>query len=693
MGFHHEGKLDPTHGQTGLKRWQVIASQLRRGVTLALLGSVLLMPLSASGVASAHELEHATQAEAVSAPASAPLAEVAAVQAQARSLYDLQAQATTTPTMPHPITYFVPSAVPPIEFAEGTINVALLGIDTRPQLKIKNTDVIVIASINPSIPAVTLLSIPRDTLVYIPGRFVWKVNQAYVNGGFDLFKKTIAYNFGIRIDHYAMVNFSAVVHAVEAVGGIDVVATCPIYHIFPKDPYYMGGPWLARDWTDNFSGEVWKAGTRVPTQTIDIPKPGIYQLNGLQALAFARARYGIPGGDVDRGRREQRVIRAIFAKSKQVGTLTKIPELLDTFNKDVQTDFSLGDLLQLAGMADRVNDTVIRSRFLDTGGANGAMWTDARIYNGGLSNQFWRARRDYLADTLNVALNQRVNDSIAIDVLNGTNDPGFAAAAADRLSELGLRVVDIRPADTPYKESAIIDYTSNSKGSALPMLQKTFSIKSANVFTAPATSDVKYTVVVGADFNTCYYAKSLVASGSELIQANDNPIDTDTPLPETVNVVAPFATETPEATATPEATLPTEPAPTAAPTELPPPTPTTESTSSEPQPTATLTSPPTEVPTPTLAPELPAPTETPVAQNAAANAFVMVPTGDYVNIRRGASTRTRIIGLLRSGQRAQIVGRSTDGTWWQIRVGQRSGWVAAEFVRTSGDVAAVPVMS
>jgi len=692
MGFHHQNEIDQIKGQR-FQRWQTIASRLRRAVTLAVLGSVLLMPLSTTATVAAREWGNTAQAAAVDAPALAPLAAVAEDLAQSRSPYDLQAQATPTPTMPHPITYFIPSAVQPIEFAEGTINVALLGIDTRPQLKIKNTDVIVIASINPSIPAVTLLSIPRDTLVYIPGRFVWKVNQAYVNGGFDLFKKTIAYNFGIRIDHYAMVNFSAVVHAVEAVGGIDVVATCPIYHIFPKDPYYMGGPWLARDWTDNFSGEVWKAGTRVPTQTIDIPKPGIYQLNGLQALAFARARYGIPGGDVDRGRREQRVIRAIFAKSKQVGTLTKIPELLDTFNKDVQTDFTLTDLLQLAGMADRVNDTVIRSRFLDPGGANGAMWTDARIYSGGLSNEFWRARRNYLADTLNVALNQRVNDSIAIDVLNGTNDPGFAAAAADRLSELGLRVVDIRPADTPYKESAIIDYTSNSKGSAVPMLQKTFSIKSSNVFTAPATSDVKYTVVVGADFNTCYYAKSLVASGSELIQANDNPIDTDAPLPDTVEVVAPFATATSVATATPEATLTPEPSPTAVPTELPQPTPTTDSATAEPQPTATLASPPTEVPTPTLAPDLPVLTETPIVKDAVANAFVMVPVGDYVNIRRGASTRTRIIGLLRSGQRAQIIGRSPDHGWWQIRVGQRSGWVAAEFVRTSGDVAAVPVMS
>ena len=602
---------------------------------------------------------------------------------QTLASYEIASQGTTTVTMPHPITYFVPSAVKSIEFPEGTINVALLGVDTRPQLKIKNTDVIVIASINPSVPSVTMLSIPRDTLVYIPGRFVWKVNQAYANGGFDLFKRTIEYNFGIKIDHYAMVNFSAVIHAVEAVGGIDVVATCPIYHIFPKDPYYMGGPWLARDWTDNFSGDVWKAGTRVPTQTIDIPKPGVYQLNGLQALAFARARYGIPGGDVDRGRREQRVIRAIFAKAKQVGTLTKIPELLDTFNKDVQTDFALTDLLQLAGMADRINDTVIRSRFLDKGGSNGALWVDAKIYNGGLNNQFWVDRRNYLEQTLKIALNQRVNESIPVQVLNGTNDPGFAAAAADRLNELGLRVVDIKPADSPYVESIVLDHSTTSKGSAIPLLQKTFNIKNSNILTAPAEGDARYTIVVGSDFNTCYFAKSLLAAGSEEILANTDPNDTNVPLPDTIDIVAPLATDTPEPSLVPIATETV-----AAPTEIPV-VPTATPVPATPTAIVVMATPEnTTEPTPTTIAELPVITETVRSTD---RAFAIVPTGDFVNIRRGASTRTRVIGLLRSGQRAEIIGRSEDGTWWQVQLGGRQGWIAAEFVRTNGDTAAIPV--
>ena len=565
-----------------------------------------------------------------------------------------------TSQVTRPITYIVPSAVKPLELPPGTINVALLGVDTRPQFKYKNTDVIVIASINPDIPSVTMLSIPRDTLVYIPRRYVWKVNQAYAIGGFDLLKKTLLYNFGISVDHYAMVNFEALVHTVDLLGSVDVVATCPIYHVFPKDPYYIGNRMVAKDYTNQLTGEIYKAGTLVPTQTIDLPKPGVYSLDGLQALAYVRARKGIPGGDVDRGRREIRMIRAIFAKAKQLGTLTKIPDLLTQFGQDLQTDFTLPDLLSLAGSANSINDAVIRSRFLDKGGANGQAITDATIYAGGVSNEFWRARRDYLQDTLTVALNQRVNESIPIEVINGTSDAGFAVAAADRLNELGFRVAEIKAAPQPYAESMIVDHTMTKKGSAVPLLTRSFDIKLTNVITDPQPEGIRYSVVVGADFNTCYYAKSLQASGSEPIDAFSAPTDPEVALPDTVDVTAPFATATPIGLAAPT-----------------------------PEPTTTVIA--TPAPTATPAPAIVTSVITPVSAATQAGAIVIVPRGDVVNIRLTPSTRGRIIGKLSGGQQAIIIGRSNDGSWLEVRAGRRVGWVARSVVQVAGDVTGVPV--
>ena len=112
-------------------------------------------------------------------------------------------------------------------------------------------------------------------------------------------------------------------------------------------------------------------GKPIPTTTINIPSPGVYTLNGLQALAFARARYGVPGGDIDRGRREQLVIRAMLNKARQIGSLTKIPELYGQFEKNVQTDLGLGDILKLASVMTNLDDVVIRSRYIDGGGLSG----------------------------------------------------------------------------------------------------------------------------------------------------------------------------------------------------------------------------------------------------------------------------------------------------------------------------------
>lgn len=403
---------------------------------------------------------------------------------------------TQTPT-PIPI----PKPAPLTKLPANTINVALIGIDTRPTAPFKNTDVIVIASINPDAPAVTLLAIPRDTQVYIPGYAFTKINQAYALGGFRAFTETIRYNFGIDIHHYVMVNFAAVVNVVDILGGIDVVATCPLTHVFPKDPYYFGDPyWVSRTYTDTFTGEVWQAGTRVPTMTIDIPMPGIYRLNGIEALAFARARYGVPGGDLDRGRREQRVIRAIYAKAKQPAVITRLPALYREFAKDVVTDLTIRDVLGYVGLMSRIDDAVIRSRSLDSAGGAGAILPDGSL--AAVAPYNYAARVEQM---LTVTLNQRPNEGVLVEVVNATADPNFGIVAADRLSELGLRVGAIMRSSERYAQTVIIDYTTSNKGSLTPMLQKTLKVQPKNVISQPRGAGPRYRIIVGDDFNPCYY--------------------------------------------------------------------------------------------------------------------------------------------------------------------------------------------
>jgi anionic cell wall polymer biosynthesis LytR-Cps2A-Psr (LCP) family protein len=645
------------------------------------------------------------------------------------------AQAPQPPAAPAPEPVPIPPKARPVSLPPNTFNIALLGVDKRPDRGFMNTDVIIIASVNPDVPAVTMLSIPRDTPAYIPGVGVQKINTAYAAGGPDLFKETILYNFGLKIDNYAMVNFAGVVHAVEALGGIDVIATCPIQHTFPRDPYYMGGLVTSRDWVDTFTGEVWPAGTRIPLTSIDIPSPGVYSLNGLEALAFARARKGIPGGDVDRGRREQRVLRAMLAKARQVGSLNKLTDLYNAVKDDVESDMTLETILRYALMADKIGDAVIRSRYLVGYDANGAALPDAP--NPKLN------RQAYIEQALNVALNQRINDGIPVEVINGTGDAGFALAAADRLKELGFVITNIKPADQPYKSSVIIDHTTTPKGSPLPLILRTFNLKAANVQADPQPEGPRFSIIVGPDFNTCYYASSLRRAGSDPIAAGLTE-DVETPLEQSVIVTDSAKIETAMSQPITEtniiisatALLTTTPAVVVA--GAAPDTPLV--------PTAALT-PTFFVPTgdlinvrssPTTRARLlgrlrgpaegdilgrsidgkwlqfffpranrvawinsdvvtmrgyfenePAVVEAPVA---AEPPRVTIPRGDVVNIRQGPGTDFDVLGRMRSRQTAAIIGKNADGSWWQIRFGDAAAWVNSGVVQAIGDIAGVPIV-
>lgn len=399
----------------------------------------------------------------------------------------------------------VPAPMADIVLPAGTINIALLGVDSRPDKGFANTDVIVIASINPDAPAVTMLSIPRDTLVYIPGKRSAKVNTAFAQGGVELFKQTIKYNFGINIDYYAMVNFTGVVDAVDALDGVDIVVTCPLYQVFPKDPYYLGDEktplTVTQVYTDYFTKEVWTPGMAVPTTTIDIKHPGVYLFDGMQALAYVRARYGVPGGDVDRGRREQRFLRALVTKTRQLKAITRIPQLVARFADDLQTDLRLENILYFAGMVDRFSDAVIRSRYIDPAGLTAMAFPEI----GSVLIPDRAKLHDYIQQSLYVALNQRPNEGIPIEVWNGTVDRDFGIVAADRLAELGFTITAVRPAEKLVARTSIIDFSTTRKGSALPLLQRTFRIANDQIVAQPAKDGPRYRIIVGPDFDPCYY--------------------------------------------------------------------------------------------------------------------------------------------------------------------------------------------
>ncbi len=251
--------------------------------------------------------------------------------------------ATATPLNPwgdfpapsEPSAIEIPRPMEPVRFADGVVNIVLLGSDQRPYQAGHRTDTMMVVSLNPQAGTVTLLSIPRDLYVYIPGWRVDRINVADARGGPDLVKQTILYNLGIRIDHWARVNFSGFVAAVDALGGIDVQVTG-----YLRDE--CGGTWY-----------TFHPGTTV-------------HMDGWTALCYVRMRKA--SGDFDRLRRQQEVIQALFNRVVSLDGLSRVPELYAQFGRLVETDLTLDTLLPLVPLAVTVstNPSAIRHYALDS---------------------------------------------------------------------------------------------------------------------------------------------------------------------------------------------------------------------------------------------------------------------------------------------------------------------------------------
>jgi LCP family protein required for cell wall assembly len=126
-----------------------------------------------------------------------------------------------------------------------------------------------------------LVSIPRDSIVDIPGHGRTKINAAYAYGGPRLLVKTLEEETGIRIDDFVEIGFGGFVGVVDAVGGITI---CP------------------------------KTAMKDPLANLDIRK-GCQQVNGVTALGYARSRHTSALGDIDRARHQREVVSAIGRKA------------------------------------------------------------------------------------------------------------------------------------------------------------------------------------------------------------------------------------------------------------------------------------------------------------------------------------------------------------------------------------------
>ncbi len=216
---------------------------------------------------------------------------------------------------------------------EGTQNILLLGSDSRdggdydpkaaPGVKKprsrggERADTIMVLHIPETHDKAYLISIPRDTYVFVPeykgkGGHKAKINAAFAWGGIPLTVMTVERFTGVKMDHVIEIDFNGFKAMTDAVGGVDVTVAKTVYDPRSKRTF----------------------------------KKGVVHLDGNAALDYVRQRYNLPRGDFDRVQRQQLFLRALLKKATDSGTVTnpvKLKAFLDTSTKALTVDegFSL----------------------------------------------------------------------------------------------------------------------------------------------------------------------------------------------------------------------------------------------------------------------------------------------------------------------------------------------------------------
>ena len=227
---------------------------------------------------------------------------------------------------------------------EEIINVALFGIDTKNLNSFKgNSDSIMILSVNTKTKKVKIISIMRDSLVPIErnGQTLYKkINAAYAYGGPELAIKTINQCYGLDISEYATVNFGGMIDIIDAVGGVEVT-------LIDKEvvPYGAG--------THGFNDGIVDTCLVLGKSPYDlyITKPGTYNLNGIQAVAYSRIRYvpNVWGTNNDYGRtdRQRFVMQQLFNKAKTLNK-TQYIDLAKALVPCTETSLSYSEIISVA---------------------------------------------------------------------------------------------------------------------------------------------------------------------------------------------------------------------------------------------------------------------------------------------------------------------------------------------------------
>ena len=336
------------------------------------------------------------------------------------------------------------------------------------------TDSIMVISVDQDKKDAYLISLPRDLWVRYQETCVvgnqGKLNAVYFcasDDGTDEAAGAAALQakageiLGLDIQYYVHLNFTAVVEGIDAIGGVEIT-------IETDNPLGI----LDRnfDWKCNYT-----------CYYVKYEQGETVLLDGERALALSRARnaqggYGLEGGNFDREKNQQKILKALREKAVSAGTLTNVGAvtgLIDALGNNLRTNVQTKEIRTLMALGNEIaSDSIIQLSLVDE--ANALVTTGS--FNGqsivrpiaGLLD--YSEIKDYVNKNVNASPITR--EAAKVVVLNGGREAGVAQTEADRLSDLGFEVLVVdNAAEGDYETVEIYQLTDTKPASATALAQ------------------------------------------------------------------------------------------------------------------------------------------------------------------------------------------------------------------------------
>lgn len=401
------------------------------------------------------------------------------------------------------------------------VNILLTGIGGEGHEGPQLTDTILFVSYRPTEKKLAFLSLPRDLTVPIPGYGYRKINHANAYGeeeksgnGPLLTSQVIGEILKQPIQYYVRVDFSGFIELINTVGGIDVQIdrpfTDPSYPVIGRENDTCGQQVALIDTapkTQSTTSEIVSVALpeeKPPVKTLNYGcrfisltfNEGMTHMDGKTALAFVRSRHGNngEGSDFARSRRQQKVIMALKEKAFSVTTLLnpiRLNGILNTLQKNIATNFSVSELMRLAGDLKDLKSEEVASHVIDAS-------DDSPLYSTSLNGAFvllpknddWTPLQKMaqyiftkekpqvpvtpIAQISEPKPKPKSNPS-RVEIQNGTLRTGLAFRASQMLTVEEYNVVQVGNAPSRnYTHTVIYDLTNGKKTNELKSLKKFF---------------------------------------------------------------------------------------------------------------------------------------------------------------------------------------------------------------------------